>query len=293
MAGDLSTVPRRLRRFHRKGIPVPKEMLEQRSSKEPFFEKKTGELKRPFRKERHIGESRAKNIEPSAKPGLFSKIFGKGKQKPKAMDRALGLKHVHLEETLPGVSEQAIQSKPSPNPAVQRTLERLKKLKSGEKTEREEKSTWKEKREKFRTEENKQTSFHLTNSHALKKEEDLKKEEEKTKISPRERMEQRRKEREQKREKEKGKEMEKEESEKEQPVSREHYRRRGGRIEEEREGMGIEEEEKPVGEESFDEEEFSVKDLFASKPKEEKKKKKTKSDGELESMEDFALLEDE
>lgn len=124
MADDYTNVPRRLRRFYRKGQPVPEEKINNGS-------KPAGEEvldNEPWMKSSSKGSP--PTPVPAMQPPRFEKILEET-QKPGAtpMDHALGLSDkAKFEERLPQGGEKAIQDNSGKKEEIAHTLQELKEL---------------------------------------------------------------------------------------------------------------------------------------------------------------------
>ena len=139
MGDDYRDIPRRLRRFYRKGEPVPPEAQprqaanssheEEEPAREPWEDAHAESLPQ---KTRHRRENRGQQETPPLPSARFEKMVDDS-QKPAVttMDHALGLSQkAAFAEKLPGESHHAIVDHPGKKEEIEHTLRELKELAS-------------------------------------------------------------------------------------------------------------------------------------------------------------------
>lgn len=142
MGDDETNIPRRLRRFYRKGEPIPNDLRnsnmeekphgEQVLDNEPWMNAHQSTQSSPKNNEprRHGRERDNPQPNPTVQPPRFEKVLEQT-QKPAEthMDHALGLTGKStLEERLPQRSEQAMQDHSGKREEIEHTLQELKDL---------------------------------------------------------------------------------------------------------------------------------------------------------------------
>ncbi len=143
MGDDESNIPRRLRRFYRKGEPIPNDYQntheeekphgEQVLDNEPWMNAHQSSKSNPAPETRRHGRERGTTQPtPTIQPPRFERVLEQT-QKPAEtpMDHALGLTGKStLEERLPQRSERAIQDHSGKQEEIEHTLQELKELAS-------------------------------------------------------------------------------------------------------------------------------------------------------------------
>jgi hypothetical protein len=137
MGDDENNIPRRLRRFYRKGEPIPPELQseekphgEQVLDNEPWMNAHQPAIPQqsaPRRRDRARGNP---PLQPSVQPPRFEKVLEQT-QKPAVtpMDHALGLSDKRkFEERLPQDGDKAIQDNRGKKEEIEHTLQELKEL---------------------------------------------------------------------------------------------------------------------------------------------------------------------
>lgn len=144
MGDDETNIPRRLRRFYRKGEPIPNDLQNSNEEEKPHGEEvldnepwmNAHQSAQPAPKNneprRHGRERNNSQPAPAIQPPRFEKVLEQT-QKPAEthMDHALGLTGKStLEERLPQRSEKAIQDHSGKQEEIEHTLQELKELAS-------------------------------------------------------------------------------------------------------------------------------------------------------------------